>query len=52
MPRRFTERAARGEENSTAGAVTPTGGQPGRIGALPPAAGDTHTEAQVRTLDR
>jgi hypothetical protein len=53
VTRRFTKRLARVEENTSADAITPTGEQPGRIGGLPPAAGDTHhTEARARMFGR
>lgn len=47
-----TKRVARVEENSAADALTLTSGQLGRLAGLPPAAGDTHTEAQAQMLER
>ncbi|MEB8339380.1 aldo/keto reductase [Streptomyces endophyticus] len=47
-----TKRVARVEENTAADALTLTGEQLDRLSSLPPAAGDTHTEAQARMLER
>ena len=47
-----TKRVHRVEENTAADGVTLTAGQIGKLGALPPAAGETHTEAQRRMLER
>lgn len=47
-----TKRVGRVEENSAADAVTLTREQLDRLSSLPPAAGDTHTEAQAQMLER
>lgn len=47
-----TKRAARVEENAAADTVTLTAEQLDKLSSLPPAAGDTHTEAQARMLER
>lgn len=47
-----TKRVTRVEENTAADAVTLTAYQLDQLGSLPPAAGDTHTEAQARLLER
>ena len=47
-----TKRVGRVEENTAADAVTLTGEQLAKLSSLPPAAGDTHTEAQARMLER
>jgi aryl-alcohol dehydrogenase-like predicted oxidoreductase len=47
-----TKRVARVEENTAADAVSLTDEQLDRLAALPPAAGDTHTEAHARWLER
>ncbi|MFD7733931.1 aldo/keto reductase [Kitasatospora phosalacinea] len=47
-----TRRVARVEENTGADAVRLTGDQLARLSALPPAAGDTHNEAQMRMMER
>lgn len=47
-----TKRVGRVEENTAADGVTLTAGQLHRLSSLPPAAGDTHTEAQARMLER
>lgn len=47
-----TKRVGRVEENTAADAVELTGEQLDKLGSLPPAAGDTHTEAQARMLER
>lgn len=47
-----TKRVARVEENSAADAVELTAEQLERLNNLPPAAGETHDEAGMRTLER
>ncbi|TDC76638.1 aldo/keto reductase [Streptomyces hainanensis] len=47
-----TRRVARVEENAGADAVRLTDDQLNRLSSLPPAAGDTHTEAQMRMMER
>lgn len=47
-----TKRVGRVEENTAADAITLTGDQLGRLSSLPPASGDTHTEAQAQMLER
>ncbi|MFD6277207.1 aldo/keto reductase [Streptomyces sp. NPDC060209] len=47
-----TKRVARVEENSAADAVELTTEQLAKLSSLPPAAGDTHTEAQQQMLER
>ncbi|MEU9400506.1 aldo/keto reductase [Streptomyces sp. NPDC048242] len=47
-----TKRVIRVEENTAADAITLTAAQLDRLGSLPPAAGDTHNEAQARMLER
>ncbi|MFF3494402.1 aldo/keto reductase [Streptomyces sp. NPDC002795] len=47
-----TKRVARVEENTAADALTLTSEQLDQLSSLPPAAGDTHTEAQARMLER
>lgn len=47
-----TKRVTRVEENTAADAVELTAEQLDTLTALPPAAGDTHTEAQQRMLER
>ncbi|MEV0740404.1 aldo/keto reductase [Streptomyces sp. NPDC050549] len=47
-----TKRVTRVEENTAADAVTLTREQLDKLSSLPPAAGDTHTEAQARMLER
>lgn len=47
-----TKRVSRVEENTAADAVTLTAEQLDRLSSLPPAVGDTHTEAQARMLER
>nr|WP_248962633.1 aldo/keto reductase [Sphaerisporangium perillae] len=47
-----TKRVARVEENTAADAVTLTAEQLAQLSGLPPAAGDTHTEAQAQMLER
>ncbi|MFI0966522.1 aldo/keto reductase [Streptomyces sp. NPDC021080] len=47
-----TKRVDRVEENTAADAVALTPEQLGTLGSLPPAAGDTHTEAQAQLLER
>ncbi|GAA1986707.1 aldo/keto reductase [Kitasatospora viridis] len=47
-----TRRVARIEENVAADAVRLTGEQLAALSSLPPAAGDTHTEAQMRMMER
>ena len=47
-----TKRVARVEENTAADAVTLTDDQLATLAALPPAAGNTHNEAQMRLLER
>ncbi len=47
-----TKRAARVEENTAADGITLTGEQIDKLGSLPPAAGETHTEAQAQMLER
>ncbi|MFI6466516.1 aldo/keto reductase [Streptomyces sp. NPDC050538] len=47
-----TKRVGRVEENTAADAVTLTAEQLHKLSSLPPAAGDTHTEAQARMLER
>ncbi|MFF6991018.1 aldo/keto reductase [Streptomyces sp. NPDC010273] len=47
-----TKRVSRIEENTAADALTLTAEQLDRLTGLPPAAGDTHTEAQARMLER
>lgn len=47
-----TKRVARVEENSAADALELTAEQIARLDALPPAAGDHHSEAQMRLIER
>ncbi|MGW2278541.1 aldo/keto reductase [Streptomyces sp. NPDC001770] len=47
-----TRRVARVEENSAADALTLTAGQLDQLSSLPPAAGDTHNDAQMRMMER
>ncbi|MGP3756818.1 aldo/keto reductase [Streptomyces sp. IBSNAI001] len=47
-----TKRVARVEENTAADAVELTSEQLAKLSSLPPAAGDTHTEAQQQMLER
>ncbi|MHC5257533.1 aldo/keto reductase [Streptomyces sp. UC4497] len=47
-----TKRVARVEENTAADDLTLTSEQLAQLSSLPPAAGDTHTEAQARMLER
>ncbi|WP_399880416.1 aldo/keto reductase [Streptomyces sp. BBFR51] len=47
-----TKRVTRVEENTAADGVTLTSEQIDKLGGLPPAAGETHTEAQARLLER
>jgi aryl-alcohol dehydrogenase-like predicted oxidoreductase len=47
-----TKRVSRVEENAAADGVELTGAQIAKLTALPPAAGDHHNEAQMRTIDR
>jgi len=47
-----TRRVARVEENTAADAVRLTAEQLARLTSLPPAAGDTHNEAQMRMMER
>ncbi|MCS7476985.1 aldo/keto reductase [Umezawaea endophytica] len=47
-----TKRVTRVEENTAADAVTLTEEQLATLGSLPPAAGDTHNEAQMRMMER
>ncbi|WP_406215465.1 aldo/keto reductase [Streptomyces canus] len=47
-----TKRVSRVEENTAADAVTLTVEQLDKLSSLPPAAGDTHTEAQAQMLER
>jgi aryl-alcohol dehydrogenase-like predicted oxidoreductase len=47
-----TKRVSRVEENTAADAITLTGEQLHKLGSLPPAAGDTHTETQAQMLER
>ena len=47
-----TKRVARVEENAAADAIELTRGAGQRLTTLPPAAGDHHTEAQMRMIDR
>ena len=47
-----TRRVARVEENTAADAVRLTDEQLARLSALPPAAGDTHTPAQMKMMER
>ncbi|MGW6897572.1 aldo/keto reductase [Streptomyces sp. NBC_01727] len=47
-----TKRVARVEENTAADAITLTREQLDKLSSLPPAAGDTHTEAQAQMLER
>jgi aryl-alcohol dehydrogenase-like predicted oxidoreductase len=47
-----TKRVSRVEENTAADGVELTGAQIAELTALPPAAGDHHNEAQMRTIDR
>ncbi|MFF7157574.1 aldo/keto reductase [Streptomyces sp. NPDC008139] len=47
-----TRRVARVEENSAADAVELSAEQLDRLSSLPPAAGDTHNEAQMRMMER
>ncbi|MFE0080935.1 aldo/keto reductase [[Kitasatospora] papulosa] len=47
-----TKRVSRVEENAAADTVTLTVEQLDKLSSLPPAAGDTHTEAQARMLER
>ncbi|MFB7324302.1 aldo/keto reductase [Streptomyces sp. NPDC056190] len=47
-----TKRVSRVEENTAADAITLTDEQLDKLSSLPPAAGDTHTEAQAQMLER
>lgn len=47
-----TKRVGRVEENTAADTVTLTAEQIGKLSSLPPAAGETHTEAQAQMLER
>ena len=47
-----TKHVARVEENTAADSVELTAEQIDKLSSLPPAAGDTHTEAQARMLER
>ncbi|MFI1650313.1 aldo/keto reductase [Streptomyces avidinii] len=47
-----TKRVSRVEENTAADTVTLTAEQIGKLSSLPPAAGETHTEAQAQMLER
>ncbi|MFC8131638.1 aldo/keto reductase [Streptomyces sp. NPDC057302] len=47
-----TKRVSRVEENSAADGITLTSEQLAKLSTLPPAAGDTHTEAQAQMLER
>ncbi|MET1071936.1 MAG: aldo/keto reductase, partial [Umezawaea sp.] len=47
-----TKRVSRVEENTAADAVLLTEEQLATLTSLPPAAGDTHTEAQMRMMER
>ena len=47
-----TRRVARVEENTAADAVRLTDEQLAKLSSLPPAAGDTHNEAQMRMMER
>jgi len=47
-----TRRVARVEENAAADAVRLTDEQLDQLSSLPPAAGDTHNEAQMRMMER
>lgn len=47
-----TKRVSRVEENTAADAVELTGEQLRKLSSMPPAAGDTHTAAQARMLER
>ncbi|MFD9335789.1 aldo/keto reductase [Streptomyces sp. NPDC060028] len=47
-----TKRVTRVEENTSADGITLTGEQIDKLSSLPPAAGDTHTEAQAQMLER
>ncbi|APE20332.1 MULTISPECIES: aldo/keto reductase [Streptomyces] len=47
-----SRRAARVEENTTAAEVRLSAGQLARLDALPPAAGEHHTEEQMAMMDR
>lgn len=47
-----TKRVTRVEENTAADTVTLTAGQLHKLSSLPPASGDTHTEAEARMLER
>ncbi|MGP3690358.1 aldo/keto reductase [Streptomyces sp. IBSNAI002] len=47
-----TKRVARVEENTAADGIALSGEQIDALGGLPPAAGDTHTAAQARMLER
>lgn len=47
-----TRRVARVEENIGADAVTLTGEQLAQLSSLPPAAGNTHNDAQMRMMER
>lgn len=47
-----TKRVSRVEENTAADTVTLTTEQLAQLSSLPPAAGDTHTEAQAQMLER
>ncbi|MCX5401871.1 aldo/keto reductase [Streptomyces sp. NBC_00102] len=47
-----TRRVARVEENTAADALTLTAEQLARLTSLPPAAGDTHNDAQMRMMER
>ncbi|MET9218458.1 aldo/keto reductase [Streptomyces sp. NPDC003300] len=47
-----TRRVTRVEENSAADAVRLSAEQLDRLSSLPPAAGDTHNEAQMRMMER
>ncbi|OLZ65572.1 aldo/keto reductase [Streptomyces sp. IMTB 2501] len=47
-----TKRVSRVEENTAADAIALTSEQIDKLSSLPPAAGDTHTEAQAQMLER
>ncbi|MBW8698023.1 General stress protein 69 [Streptomyces sp. MBT84] len=47
-----TKRVSRVEENTAADAITLTSEQINTLSSLPPAAGNTHTEAQAQMLER
>ncbi|MFD3456335.1 aldo/keto reductase [Streptomyces sp. NPDC058691] len=47
-----TKRVARVEENTVADGITLTAAQIDKLGSLPVAAGETHTEAQAQLLER